>query len=222
MIMRIVFATAVAAALSWTTAAFAASAVAINPQTNQYTWHAGPSVEGAEAEALAACEKLSGGACRLFSRCGLPGEGAIAFNKTTGSWGAICGSKDAEAAADFALENCNLRAQGSGSCDVVERFTDKNLGETVAKGYFAGEWSENCDATAGDRRWHGFRFVNPLEFRIVNCTADGCADGREIFRPMLGESVFHWPTDNTRLAKRGPDMMQMTKLNSVFLNRCTK
>lgn len=217
MLLRLTFLVAAAALMAWSAGAYAASAVAVDPETHKYSWHTGDSVEGAEAEALDACEKLSGGGdCQLLSRCGLPGEGAIAFNETTGAWGAVCGAQDTAAADGYALENCSLRAQGSGKCDVIARFTDGHLGETVAKGYFAGKWAEDCD----DAKWHGFRFVNSVEFRMVNCTADGCDNGREVFRPMLGESVFHWPTDNTRLKKRGPDTLEMTKVNSTYLQRC--
>ena len=216
MIIRFAFLAAAAAIMVWSVTALAASAVAINPQSNKYSWTTEATIDDAEAKALAACEKLSGSGCRILSTCGLPGEGAIAFNKATGAWGTVCGAKDAAAADAYALENCNLRSEASNKCAVIERFTDKHLGETVAQGYFAGKWSENCKSDA----WHTFTFVNAVEFRINNCTADGCKDGREVFRPMLGESVFHWPTDNTRLKKRGHDTMEMTKVNSTFLDRC--
>tara|TARA_R110002167_G_scaffold44905_2_gene134920 strand:+ start:453 stop:1109 length:657 start_codon:yes stop_codon:yes gene_type:complete len=198
--------------------AWAASAVAISTQMNKFYWHASELEENAVAGAMRECEAKSGGSCSIFSICGLPGEGAIAFNKTSGKWGAACGGPERDAADAHALETCNLRSQGQGQCEIVERYIDSFPGGAVSRGYFGGQWAEDCEA----KNWTEFRFVNAQEFRMLDCQASGCSDRNEVFRPRNGESVFFWPTDNTRLFKRGPGLMQLVRINGVFINRCER
>ena len=119
---------------------------------------------------------------------------------------------------EHALETCSLRAQGEGSCEIVERFTDTFPGKTVSRSYFAGQWAVDCKAS----NWTEFSFVNAQEFRMMECKAGGCSETSKVFRPRNSESVFFWPTDNTRLFKRGPGLMQMVQINGVFLNRCER
>lgn len=196
----------------------AASAVVIDPNRNTYYWHAAELEAQAVDGAVNDCEASGAKSCVVFSVCGLPGAGAVAFNKATGNWGASCGGKVREQADSLAIETCELRSQSKGGCEVVERFDDSFPGTAVARGYFAGQWAEDCDAS----EWTEFRFVNALEFRQMNCTTAGCKEGMEVFRPRENESVFFWPTDNTRLFKRGPDLMQIVKINGKFLNRCER
>jgi len=218
MTIRISAAIAMAGALLWSGAATAASAVAINAERNQYSWHTAPTIDVAQDEALAACKKISGGECHLFSVCGLPGQASIAFNRTKGNWGAACGDKTKAAADAHAMETCNLRAQAGGTCEVVERFSDSFAGDAVARSYFRGNWAEQC----GGDSWYNFRFINAREFRLQNCTAVGCKDSNKVFRPRDGETTFVWPTDNTRLTKRGPDQMRMSQINDVYLLKCAQ
>ena len=216
MMMRITAAAAAFAALVWGGAALAASAIAVNPDRNQYAWHNAPTIDVAQDEALAACKKISGADCRLFSVCGLPGQASIAFNQTSGNWGSACGDRTKEAADNHAMEVCNLRSQASGQCTVVERFSDSFDGDAVARSYFRGDWAEQC----GGDSWMNFRFINAKEFRLQECTAGGCKDTAKVFRPRGGETTFVWPTDNTRLTKRGPDMMRMSQVNDRWIMRC--
>lgn len=196
--------------------AMAATAVVVNPDRNTFFWHASELEDQAVEGARKDCEADGGGSCQVFSVCGLPGVGSVAFNKMTGNWGASCGGKEQNAADELALETCELRSQSKGSCAIVRRFEDTFPGNAISRGYFADRWAEDCEAKA----WTEFRFVNALEFRQMNCTADGCEEGMEVYRPRDSESTFFWPTDNTRLFKRGPDLMQIVKINGRFLNRC--
>jgi hypothetical protein len=202
--------------VGWAAPALAASAVAINPQTNQYAWHVSGTVDEAERKAQAACRTTSGGACLVFTACGLPGPAAIAFNSATGIWGAACGGPDQGAVDEQAVETCAVRSRGSGQCTVVERFADGEPGAGIAQGYFAGRWAEDCDADA----WYRFQTINPNAFGLRACTPEGCEARDEVFRSLIGESVFIWPTDQTRLVKRGPDMLEMTRVDTSFLHRC--
>ena len=196
--------------------AMAASAVAVDPNSHKYGWVASETENEAVDGAKGACQKMTGSDCIVFSICGLPGKAAIAFNKSTGNWGAACGDPDQARADEHALETCNLRSQGKGQCDIVERFEDTFPGDAVSRPYFEGKWAQDCEASS----WRQFRFVNAKEFRMQDCKAGGCTDRNEVFRPRDSENVFFWPTDNTRLFKRGPGLMSMVQINGVFLNRC--
>jgi hypothetical protein len=190
--------------------------VAINPQGDKYAWHAEGDVTRAKENALTRCAKVSGGQCAVFSVCGLPGHGAIAFNKTSGHWGAACAAKQTGKAQNYALDNCNMHSQGKGACEIVETYNDFSAGGGLAMGYFSGRWAESCKA----KTWHEFRVVNGKEFRLLDCNATQCSDRPEVFRSLSGETIFHWPTNNTRLRKRGPDLIEVTTINSKYLNRC--
>ncbi|MDA1099111.1 MAG: DUF4189 domain-containing protein [Proteobacteria bacterium] len=197
-------------------AANAASAVAIDSQGNKFAWQSDQDIARAKENALAQCAKVSGSKCAIFTVCGLPGNGAIAFNKTSGNWGAACAAKQADQAREFALENCNLRSQGNGTCEIAGSYNDDSVGGALATDYFSGKWAENCK----DKTWHKFRTVNSKEFRLLDCNAAQCTDRQEVFRSLSGETVFHWPTNNTRIRKRGPDTIEVTTVNSKYYNRC--
>lgn len=205
--------------IGWAGAAVAASAVAINPQSNKYAWHIAGTPLDAEAQALAACEAQSGGRCLLYDACGTPGHAAIAFNKTTGAWGAACGGADEAAAAEAAVDTCDLLSRGGGSCDVIDRYADGEPDSGIAQHYFKGRWAEDCKES---RTWYAFAPVNARTVQLEKCSADGCTRQDQVFRPAVGEAIFVWPTDKTRLIKRGPDRLEMTQVNSSFLDRCPK
>lgn len=192
-------------------AAQAASAVAINAHNNQYTWHAAGDVAHAKQTALDQCAKRSGGQCVIFLACGLPGQGAIAFNRTSGHWGAACGAGNVDRTREFAVDNCNNRSGGKGRCEIVDGYKDDHPGGDPATGYFSGRWAENCTA----QTWRQFRVVNAQEFRMLDCNASQCTDRREVFRPLFSETVFHWPTNNTRIRKRGPNNIEITHVNAA-------
>ncbi len=196
--------------------ALAASAVAVNPENHQYVWRTDQNIDQAKATSLEQCAKISGSECAVFSVCGLPGRGAIAFNKASGHWGAACAAKEAERAREFALDNCNIRSLGKGACEIIETYNDLHSGEALAVGYFAGKWAENCKA----KTWNKFRAVNDKEFRLLACTSAKCSDRPEVFRSLFGETVFHWPTNNTRIRKQGPNTIEVTATNSKYLKRC--
>lgn len=222
MLIRLAIATALGGLMAWTGLgphqASAATAVVINSERNAFYWNAAELEDQAVDGAMEACVADGRDGCVVFTVCGLPGAGAVAFNKVTGSWGASCAGKVRGEADSLALETCQLRSEGLGKCEVVERFDDTFPGNAVARGYFAGQWAEDCE----NKSWTEFRFVNALEFRMLDCTAGGCKERMEVFRPRNSETAFFWPTDNTRLFKRGPDLMQIVKINGVFLNRCER
>jgi len=197
-------------------ATYAASAVAINPQSHKFVWQTDQDIAQAKENALAKCAEASGSPCSIFAACGLPGNGAIAFNKASGHWGAACASKQPDQAQEFALDNCNFYSMGNGACEIADTFNDTSVGGSLATGYFSGRWAEDC----GSKTWHQFRVVNAKEFRLLDCSAAQCNDRPEVFRSYFGETVFHWPTNNTRIRKRGPDTIEVTTVNSTLLERC--
>ncbi len=196
----------------------AASAVAVNSEGGKYAWHTDKDISRAKESALAQCAKVSGSQCAIFTVCGLPGNGAIAFNEVSGYWGAACAAEQADQAKEFALDNCNIRSQGKGACKIVGGYSDSSSGGALATEYFSGRWAESCDA----KTWYKFRRVNNKEFRLLDCNAAQCSDRPEVFRSLSGETVFHWPTNNTRIRKRGPNTMEITTVNSKYFGRCDK
>jgi hypothetical protein len=50
--------------------------------------------------------------------------------------------------------------------------------------------------------------VNARTVGLDACTRDVCKQRDEVFRPMIGGSVFIWPTSQTRLVKCGQDMLR--------------
>ena len=211
---------AAVAAFAWADVAGAASAVAINPVTNQYAWHATGTVIDAEAQAIATCEAQSGSRCLLYDACGLPGPAAIAFNRESGQWGAACGGPDAATVGEAALDTCSLLSKGKGTCTVLERYVDGEPDAGIAQSYFTrSRWAADCKNSTS---WYTFEPVNAATVQLEKCTSDGCELKDQVFRPLVGEAVFIWPTDKTRLLKRGPDRLEMTQVNTEFLDRCPK
>ena len=198
--------------------ASAASAVAVDQQSGHYAWRTRDTISQAEADARQACSQGAGRDCTLLTSCGLPGHAAIAFDPAAGRWGAVCGADDAAAAAEQAVENCQKSGETKGDCKVLQRYADEHPGNAVARGYFEGKWAADCDAPS----WNEFRFVNAVEFRMMSCGPGGCKKDRQVFRPHGSESRFYYPTDYTRLSKRGPNEIVISQVDSNHLYRCEK
>ncbi|MEM7227037.1 MAG: hypothetical protein AAF495_28980 [Pseudomonadota bacterium] len=197
--------------------AWAASAIAFDKATGVFAFNVAPDLLQAKQEAERLCQAAGGGDCEAHTSCTRPGHGAIAFSESTKTLSASCGADTQQRANGEALANCAFRAFGAAGCIIVGTYRDGNPPGTVDQAYFSGRWATSCGNAP---RSYQFKFTGAQEFTVLQCSGGDCTDTKETYSPSGSEQVFIYPSNNSRIIKRGPDTIEWRRTNNMLLNRC--
>ena len=197
--------------------ALGASAISYDKSTGIFAFHVAPDLTQAKQEAERLCQAAGGQDCGAHTSCTRPGHGAIAFSESTKTLSAACGADTQQRANGEALANCAFRAFDAAGCIIVGTFRDNNPPGTVDQAYFTGRWAANCDSSI---RSYRFEFTTPQQFTVLRCSGGDCTDTKEVYSPSGSEQVFIYPSNNSKLIKRGPNSLEWRRTNSMLLNRC--
>ena len=197
--------------------AWAASAISFDKSTGIFAFNVAPDLIKAKQEAERLCQAAGGQDCAAQTSCTRPGHGAIAFSEATKTLSAACGADSQQRANGEALANCTFRAFDAAGCIIVGTYKDNNPPGTVDQAYFTGRWSTNCDSAT---RSYRFEFTAPQQFKVLSCSGGDCTDTKEVYSPSGSEQVFIYPSNNSKMIKRGPATLEWRRINTMLLNRC--
>ncbi len=208
------------------TGALAASAIAMDPDSQAFAYHLGDNVKQLEGSAVKACQSLGGKDCSVIQSCRDPGYGAVAIDRGEFKMASACGLASKSAASAQALDKC--ASAGGGDCAIAAEYHDTIPSFSVEQAYFKGRWASYCRAKIS----YQVEFFAAREFRLRknNCrlfSREGkCLLRRtspqvEVYSPGVGEGNYISPTYGTRISKIDNDsIMMLGGFGSRRLVRC--